>query len=86
MLIDYADHNSNIILLNFNSFLDRHSGLLDNQFSSYKNPRHPVHLGRQGILKLGNMFKDCVLRRQVDGRGYSAVLASRAYAFPAMVR
>ena len=88
MLIDYVSCRNNLVLLNFNPFLCKQSGLLDKQYGSYKKPRHPVHLGKQGIAMLGNMFKDSVFRRKVDGRGYSSVVANRAYAvhFPALAR
>ena len=78
MLFNYVGHNDRIIVLNLNSFLCRQSGLLDKQLSSYKKPRHPVHLGKQGICMLGSIFKDSVFRKKVDGRGYSSVVANRA--------
>ena len=88
MLFDYSHNHAGIIVLNFNSFLDRKTDMLGNQFTSYKNPRHPIHLGRQGICMLGALFKDAVCRRKVDGRGFNSVVAGRTYAsgFPAFAR
>ena len=88
MLMDYVSYHNNIVLLNFIPFVCKQSGLLDKQFGSYKKPKHPVHLGKQGISLLGSIFKDSVFRRKVDGRGYSSVVANQAYAlhFPALPR
>ena len=88
MLFDYGDCHNNITVLDFNPFLCQKTGLLDKQLGTYKNPRHPTHLGRQGICMLGAMFKDCIFRRKVDGRGYNSVVANRAYAlhFPVLAR
>ena len=88
MLFDYSQNHAGIIVLNFNSFLDRKTRVLGNQFTSYKNPRHPIHLGRMGICMLGALFKDAVCRRKVDRRGFNSVVAGRASAlsFPALPR
>ena len=89
MLFDYSDYHANsIITLNFSSFLDHQTRLLGKQFTSYKNPKHPIHLGRQGICMLGALFKDAVCRRKVDGRDYNSVVAGRSYAlnFPPLDR
>ena len=78
----------NIVVLNLYPFVCQQSGLLGNELGSYKKPRHPVHLGKQGISLLGSIFKDSILGRKIDGRGYSNVVAHRAYAhdFPALAR
>ena len=88
MLFHFADYHQNITTLNFNPFLCPQTGLLNKQYVTYKNPRHPTHLGRQGICMLGGIFKDAIFTRKVDGRGYNSVVASRTYAlhFPALDR
>jgi hypothetical protein len=88
LLFDYADYHQNITTLNFSPFLCQQTSLLNKQFATYKNSKHPIHLGRQGICMLGGMFKDAVFRRKVDGRGYNSVVAGRSYAlsFPPLDR
>jgi hypothetical protein len=88
LLFEYLQTRPSIKSLNFNSFLGKNN-LLDDNMGSYLNPHDPVHLGRAGIMKLANMFRDCIFRQDVDGRAYSTVVdSSRAYAseFPALGR
>ena len=87
MLFQYMQSQPEIKVLNFNSFLGR-SDSLDNELGSYLNPQDPLHLGRTGIMKLANMFKDAIFRSDVDGRAYSSILTNRTHAlnFPALVR
>ena len=75
-LYDYVKSKNNtdkIILLDFNSFVCGRTGLLHKQFGSFLRPRNPLHLGSEGIRKLGTMFRDSIFRRYVDGRSYSSV-------------
>ena len=90
-LINYVKGSKgDVKLLNFNSFVCGRTGLLDQQFSSYMRPRNPLHLGSEGIRKLGTMFRDSIFRRYVDGRSYSNVATPRprvsAWDFPSLTR
>jgi hypothetical protein len=89
-LMNYVRSKSDITLLNFNSFVCGRTGLLDKQFGSYMRPRNPLHLGSEGIRKLGTMFRDSIFRRYVDGRSYSNVATPQprvsARDFPSLTR
>ena len=69
----------NVLSLNIRS-LSKNIGVISDNIIEYQ--KYDV------ILLLGNMFKDSVLWRKVDGRGYtySSVVANRAYAdhFPVL--
>jgi len=54
-LMKYVISKGDITLLNFESFCGP-TGLLGKQFSSFLRPRNPLHLGSEGIRKLGTMF------------------------------
>ena len=88
--MNYVRSKSDITLLNFNSFVCGRTGLLDKQFGSYMRPRNPLHLGSEGIRKLGTMFRDSIFRRYVDGRSYSNVATPQprvsARDFPSLTR
>jgi hypothetical protein len=92
-LYDYVrskNNINNIILLDFDSFVCERTGLLSKQFSSFLRPRNPLHLGSEGIRKLGTMFRDSIFRRYVDGRSYSNVATPQprvsARDFPSLTR
>ena len=87
LLFGYLDSQPTIKRPGFNSFANN-LGFLKNSLGSFLNPNDPVHLGRTGIIKLADMFKECILGRQVDGRGYSSVVMNRMYAedFPVLLR
>ena len=71
-LCGYCETNSRIGTLDFNSFLDK-DGLLDQQFTRYKKPDDPIHLGSNGIFKLSRTIAHKIFGNPVDGRLFSAV-------------
>lgn len=76
MLCDYVNKsNPSIRFFDFWDFLGS-DGLLHMDFRCYNNPRDPIHLGREGIIKLVGKFRDSILRPKVDARNYNSVLSS----------
>ena len=43
----------------------------------YNKPYDYIHLGKQGIRMLANIFKNGIFKQFVDGRSYSGVLVNR---------
>ena len=66
--------NTAIRFLNFSDFVG-FDGLLDKDLRCFNNPRDPLHIGRQGILKLTSKFKGAILSPRTDSRRYSDVLS-----------
>ena len=90
LLMEYLASHPGIISPGFNDFVNE-EGFLDNSFGSFMNAKDPVHLGKLGINKLAEKFRECVLGRFIDGRGYSSVTRGGAIynydrAFPMVVK
>ena len=79
--------NTNIRLLDVSGFLNR-DNVLDSGLGVYNKPYDYIHLGKQGIRMLANIFKNGIFKQFVDGRSYSGVLVNRGGAgytpFPAL--
>ena len=83
LLFDYVNRvKPRIGCLDFNSFLDRETDLLANQFGSYKNTSDPIHLGSSGIFTLSRLIIEKIRRNAVDGRMWNDVVSTNFTNYP----
>ena len=75
LLFDYVNRvNPRIGCLDFNNFLDAETGLLANQYGSYRDRSDAIHLGSSGIFTLSRVIVEKIRGNLVDGRLFSHVV------------
>ena len=75
LLFDYVNRvNPRIGCLDFNNFLDSETGLLANQYGSFRDRSDAIHLGSSGIFTLSRVIVEKIRGNLVDGRLFSDVL------------
>ena len=75
LLFDYVNRvNPRIGCLDFNNFLDSETGLLANQYGSFRDRSDAIHLGSSGIFTLSRVIVEKIRGNVVDGRLFSNVL------------
>ena len=75
LLFDYVNRvNPRIGCLDFNNFLDSETGLLANQYGSFRDRSDAIHLGSSGIFTLSRIIVEKIRGNVVDGRLFSNVL------------
>ena len=68
--------NPRIGCLDFNNFLDIETGLLADQYGSYRDRTDAIHLGSSDIFTLSRVIVEKIRGNIVDGRLFTDIVGS----------
>ena len=75
LIFDYINKvNPRIGCLDFNNFLDIETGLLADQYGSFRDRTDAIHLGSSGIFTLSRVIVEKIRGNIVDGRLFTDIV------------